>query len=86
MNPAKKLAGAALATAAATLFLSGCATGTGGGATASAEKVHCMGVNACKGQAFCATANNSCKGHNACKGKGFVPMTKEECDSAGGYL
>jgi hypothetical protein len=71
---------AALAAAAAALFLSG--------APAYADhhegeaKVKCEGVNACKGQGSCHTAGNECAGKNACKGQGVVEMTKAECDAA----
>jgi hypothetical protein len=41
-------------------------------ATAASAQVPCTGVNACKGQSACKSANNACKGQNACKGKGFV--------------
>ncbi|MBI3777991.1 MAG: hypothetical protein HY274_03595 [Gammaproteobacteria bacterium] len=79
---AKKLTGFALATAAAGLFA------TAGIAPAMAEKhmseakVHCDGVNACKGQSACQTANSACKGQNSCKGKGWLYMSKAECDAA----
>lgn len=53
---------------------------------ADEAKVHCMGVNACKGQSACKTANSSCKGQNACKGQGFLEKTKAECDAAGGKV
>ncbi len=70
--------GAAVAAAAALLF------GTLAMTTASAEeaKVHCDGVNACKGQSACKSATNSCKGQNSCKGKGFAEMTQKDCDAA----
>jgi hypothetical protein len=53
-------------------------------ATARADdaKVKCEGVNSCKGQSACKSANNSCKGQNSCKGKGFVPLTQAKCDEA----
>jgi uncharacterized membrane protein len=51
---------------------------------AEAKKVHCYGVNACKGTSDCKTAENSCKGANACKGHGYKSMTAEECTKAGG--
>jgi hypothetical protein len=75
---AKSHSGIAVATAAALLF------GTLAVSTASAEeaKMHCDGVNACKGQSACKTANNACKGQNSCKGKGFTEMTKKDCDAA----
>jgi hypothetical protein len=78
MKTASKGSGAALAAAAALLF-SGVAVSTAGAAEA---KVHCMGVNACKGQSACKTAQNECKGQNACKGQGFTEMTQKECDAA----
>jgi hypothetical protein len=78
MKIATKASGAAMATAAALLF----STVTVGAATAEDAKIHCMGVNACKGQSGCKTASNECKGQNACKGQGFVELTKKECDAA----
>ncbi len=80
--------GAAIATAAFAMALSS-ATLVGTATTAAAgedAKVHCMGVNACKGHSDCKTAENACKGQNSCKGKGFLGMTKEECDAAGGTV
>jgi hypothetical protein len=75
-----KNSGVAVATAAAMLF------GTGFVSTALADatdaKMHCSGVNACKGQSACKSANNACKGQNSCKGQGFMEMTKAECDAA----
>lgn len=72
-----------LASAAAALFV------TGGADLASAEhhegseaKIHCDGVNGCKGKSDCATADNECKGMNSCKGKGFLSLTQAECDAA----
>ncbi len=79
MITAKKLTGLALATAAAGLFV------TAAIPTASAAeeaKVHCDGVNQCKGQSACQSANNACRGQNSCKGKGWLYMTKAECDAA----
>jgi hypothetical protein len=64
----------------------------GGAVTAPAtdkagdEKVSCAGVNACKGQGACATAEHSCGGKNACKGKGVVEMSKSECEKKGGKV
>jgi hypothetical protein len=71
-----------LATAVAALFAGGAAMAEE--APATEAKVHCGGVNACKGTSDCATANNACAGQNACKGQGFTDMTKAECDAAGG--
>ena len=74
-----------LASAVAGLFIAGGAVtahAEDAAAGAAAEKIHCEGVNACKGQSECKTATNDCSGLNACKGKGFVSMTQEECDAA----
>ncbi len=51
---------------------------------AEAKKVHCYGVNSCKGTSDCKTAENSCKGTNACKGHGFKEMAADACTKAGG--
>jgi hypothetical protein len=70
---------AAAATAAALLF------GTAIVSTAVAgsdDKMHCSGVNSCKGQSACKSANNACKGQNSCKGKGWLSMTQKECADA----
>ncbi len=75
--------GTLLAVAAAAAFA------LGAGNTALAEhheakgdKVHCEGVNACKGHGECKTAHNECGGLNSCKGKGWVSMSEAECDAA----
>ena len=39
----------------------------------------CYGVNGCKGQSYCKSADHSCKGQNACKGQGFKDLTAQEC-------
>lgn len=84
MIHAKKLSGIALATAAAGLF----ATASVSPAYAAKEegKVHCLGVNACKGKSDCATASNACKGQNSCKGKGMLILSAEECKKKGGTI
>lgn len=83
MMTAKKLTGLALATAAAGLFATaGIAPAMADEKPASEAKVHCDGVNACKGQSACQTANNACKGQNSCKGKGWLYLSKAECDAA----
>src|SRR5680860_1777119 len=53
-------------------------------ANAEGTEGKCFGVNGCKGQGACKTAQNDCKGHNACKGKGFVVMTDTECAEQSG--
>jgi hypothetical protein len=74
----RKLSGIALAAAAAIMFSTVAATSAG----ADEAKVKCQGVNSCKGQSACKSANNACKGQNSCKGKGFVQMTQAQCDAA----
>ncbi len=80
MSNPSRLAGVAIAAAAATLFIAGCATqGNMQTADSGAVKVKCYGANACKGQAECKTAMNNCKGQNACKGQGFLNLTEKAC-------
>ncbi len=83
------LTGSILAVAAATLITTGCTNTMSSSEPASAAstaKVHCNGVNECKGQGACATANNACGGQNACKGQGFIELTAEECEAKGGTV
>jgi hypothetical protein len=75
----KRTPGVAVATAAALLFGTGVVSSAFAGDEA---KIHCGGVNACKGQSACKSANNACKGQNSCKGKGFLEMTRKECADA----
>jgi len=49
-------------------------------------KVHCGGVNECKGKSGCQTANNACAGQNGCKGQGYIELTAEDCQSKGGKI
>ena len=49
-------------------------------------KVHCYGVNKCKGHNDCKSATNACKGQSSCKGKGFIVMSKHACDGIGGKV
>ena len=49
------------------------------------SKVHCLGVNSCKGKADCHSPKNACKGMNSCKGQGWVfKETAAACEEAGG--
>ena len=73
--------GAAIAAAAATLFLAGATMLT---VAYAAGEGKCVGANACKGQSACKGGASACKGQNACKGQGFSAMTKEKCDAAKG--
>ncbi len=84
MEHTKKMTGAALAVAAAGLLMT--AVATPAVAAEEGKKVHCEGVNACKGNNDCKTAKNACKGQGACKGHGFVEMTKEQCTKIGGKM
>ncbi|MFI5344788.1 MAG: hypothetical protein ACHQ51_00285 [Elusimicrobiota bacterium] len=53
----------------------------------SAEKVHCLGVNACKGKSECSVEGKSqCKGQNACKGQGWVSLTAKSCKKQKGTV
>ena len=51
-----------------------------------AGKVHCQGVNACKGKGGCKSADNACKGQNGCKGKGMTDTTEKACKAKGGTV
>jgi uncharacterized membrane protein len=89
MNPRKRntmrvVSGAALAAAAASLFLSG--TASVSSANAEEAKVQCAGVNSCKGKSECSSAKNSCKGQNACKGEGWKSMSEKQCLEKGGKV
>ncbi|MGY0399636.1 MAG: BufA2 family periplasmic bufferin-type metallophore [Ostreibacterium sp.] len=44
----------------------------------------CHGINSCKGQSSCASANNDCAGQNTCKGKGWVKTDRKTCDAKAG--
>jgi hypothetical protein len=48
------------------------------------EKVHCFGVNACKGKGGCKSSSNDCKHKNGCKGKGWMEMTQAKCTKKNG--
>jgi hypothetical protein len=82
MSTVKKVTGIVLATAAAGLF----AAAPVAMADAHEGKVHCTGVNACKGTSECKTATNACKGQNSCKGKGFISMSAKDCQDKGGKV
>ena len=59
--------GTLVATAVAGLFLSASPMVT---SAKAAGKIHCQGVNACKGKGGCKTGDGGCAGKNSCKGKG----------------
>lgn len=81
-----KVTGSLLAVAAAALMTTGCATPSTSSSGASMAKVHCNGVNECKGHGACASEHNVCGGHNACKGQGFIELTADECTAQGGTV
>lgn len=58
----------------------------GGGEKMAAAKVHCSGVNACKGHGACKSEANACAGKNGCKGHGWVEMTEDECKAKNGTV
>lgn len=80
MNVTSK-SGAAIAAAAATMFLAGANMST---VAYAAGEGHCIGANACKGQSACKGGKSPGPGANACKGQGLAEMTKEKCVAAKG--
>lgn len=87
-----KTSAVSIAAAAAALAVSSFAfaaenpAGSTGAAVAAGDKVHCYGINSCKGASDCKTAINSCKGKNACGGKGFKAVTAKECLTSDGVI
>lgn len=77
--------GILIASAAATLFLSGAVVARAE-QKAGADEIRCAGINACKGQGSCASAHNACKGQNGCKGQGIVKASAADCKSKGGTV
>lgn len=55
---------------------------------AKAEKVHCFGINSCKGKSECAVEGKSgCSGKNACKGQGWVTVASaKKCTAKKGTV
>ena len=82
MNAFTKLS---IATAAAALFsVASVPLALAGEEEAS---VKCSGINACKGQSGCQTAESACAGQNSCKGKGWIKAASaEECETKGGTV
>jgi hypothetical protein len=53
----------------------------------SAEKVHCLGINSCRGKSECAVeGKNQCSGQNACRGHGWVSLTAKACKKQKGAV
>jgi len=84
--------GASLASIAAFMAISMSAVaadapkGSSGAAIGASDKVHCYGVQSCKGNSDCKTAEHSCKGQNACKGHGFKAMPAKDCMEKSGVI
>jgi hypothetical protein len=79
--------GAVIATAVAGMFIArGVLAQAYRNAEELAAKVHCEGVNECKGKGSCKSEGNACSGKNDCKGKGWIAMSAEECKAKGGTV
>lgn len=76
--------GAALAVAAAGAFYGLYKSVEVFAPKAEAGSIACYGINACKGQTACSTAQNACTGQNACKGQGWLNASAKECAAQGG--
>ena len=82
----RSIAKLSLATAAAALF-SAAVVPAVHAADAGSTQVKCMGINACKGQSKCKTAENACAGQNSCKGHGWLlSPSASECAAKGGKV
>lgn len=81
------LSGSTLAVAAISLALAGAATTPAFAKGKAQVKVHCSGINTCKGTSECKTAGNECKGMNTCKGIGYVSAkSAKACTDKGGAV
>jgi hypothetical protein len=76
--------GAMIAAAVAGMFLS--AVPAVAAEKKAGGKIHCAGVNACKGKGACHSADNACKGQNGCKGKGWIELGEKDCKAKGGTV
>jgi len=83
MNKTSK--GMMIAASVATLLASGTLM-AGGSAAKTEAKVHCAGINACKGHGECAGDGHGCAGGNSCKGKGWVDVSAKECTEKKGTV
>ena len=78
---------AILASAVASMFLSGAAMAKGKAGKKMSSVVKCAGVNECKGHGACSGADNSCKSQNECKGKGWEEAkSTKACEAKGGKV
>ena len=76
--------GVSFAAAAAVIAIS--ATAPTAALAKGGAKVHCYGVNTCKGTSDCKSGTHDCKGMNDCKGQGFKALSSGACKKAGGSL
>ena len=74
------VSGAALAAAAASLFIAGAATAQDAQSMKAMGFGHCMKANSCKGLSACKGGK---PGLNACKGQGFSLTAEAPCKKAG---
>lgn len=82
-----KVTGAFVAAAVAGLMMTGKVMATDGHDHKAADgKVHCSGINECKGKSACKGADHACKGSNSCKGKGVIETTEADCKAKGGKV
>jgi len=78
---------AVLASAVASLFLSGAAFAKEKDAKKASKSVMCEGINECKGHGGCKSASNACKGQNGCKGQGLTETASDkDCKDKGGKV
>jgi hypothetical protein len=83
--------GALIALTCGSLFATACKQDDKSAASAptveKSAKVHCQGVNECKGHGGCKSAANACAGQNGCKGQSFVEMESgDACKAKGGTV
>jgi hypothetical protein len=53
----------------------------------AANKVHCFGINSCKGKSECAVEGKSgCNGKNDCKGQGWISVSAKRCTAKKGTV
>lgn len=78
---------AVIASAVASMFLSGAAMAKGKSTKKTSSVVKCAGINECKGHGSCSGADNSCKSKNECKGKGWEETkSAKACTDKGGTV
>lgn len=79
--------GGGIAVAALALAIAGVASPAAAMKAGAHKAVECVGINSCKGQSQCKTADNGCKGQNSCKGHGWLPAkSKAACEAQGGTV